>query len=94
MSLNDPETEFTGGGEAHSLIFLFQYRIKLMHYTETVESKSMGSQDRFHLYIFTKHRIMKGTHFVDEGATYRPSKAGTAVIFSGKNKHMGEILDD
>lgn len=32
-----------------------------------------------------------GTHFVDEGATYRPPKAGTAVIFSGKNKHMGNL---
>ena len=32
-----------------------------------------------------------GTRFLDSGITYRPTEIGTAVIFSGKNKHEGTV---
>ena len=32
-----------------------------------------------------------GTRFLDNGITYRPTEIGTAVIFSGKNKHDGTV---
>ena len=34
-----------------------------------------------------------GTRFTSSDLTYRPSTAGTAVIFSGKNEHEGKIRD-
>lgn len=33
-----------------------------------------------------------GTRFIEENATYRPEKVGTAVLFSGKNKHEGVAI--
>ena len=33
-----------------------------------------------------------GTQFLEDAVTYRPSEVGTAVIFSGKNKHKGGML--
>ena len=41
-------------------------------------------------YVYTCNLCVGGgTHFVHSNTTYRPSGIGTAVLFSGKNLHLG-----
>jgi hypothetical protein len=42
------------------------------------------------IYIYTYIEI--GTFFVNESKLYRPEAVGTAVVFSGKNEHLGVPL--